>query len=72
VPGYQDEPGVRAGSQTETYAAIDFRVDNWRWEGVPFIVRTGKRLSRRQTEVVVHFKRTPQALFAQAPEGGSG
>ncbi len=68
VEGYRDEPGVRAGSQTETYAAIDFRVDNWRWEGVPFYVRTGKRLGRRQTEVAVHFKRTPQALFARAPE----
>ncbi len=69
VPGYRDEPGVQARSNTETYAAIDFRVDNWRWEGVPFYVRTGKRLSQQQTEVVVHFKRTPQALFARAPEG---
>jgi glucose-6-phosphate 1-dehydrogenase len=68
VAGYRDEPGVRAGSTTETYAAIDFRVDNWRWEGVPFYVRTGKRLARQRTEVVLHFKRTPQALFARAPE----
>lgn len=68
VTGYQDEPGVRADSRAETYAAIDFRVDNWRWEGVPFYVRTGKRLSGRHTEVVVHFKRTPQALFALPPE----
>jgi glucose-6-phosphate 1-dehydrogenase len=63
VPGYRDEPGVKARSVTETYAAIDFRIDNWRWAGVPFYVRTGKRLSRQQTEIVVHFKRTPQALF---------
>ncbi len=68
VPGYRDESGVKSHSDTETYAAIDFRIDNWRWEGVPFYVRTGKRLSRRHTEVVVHFKRTPQALFARAPE----
>ena len=68
VPGYRDEPGVQARSSTETYAAIDFRIDNWRWDGVPFYVRTGKRLSRQQTEVVVHFKRTPQALFARAPQ----
>ena len=68
VPGYRDEPGVQARSDTETYAAIDFRVDNWRWEGVPFYVRTGKRLSRQQTEIVVHFKRTPQALFARTPQ----
>ena len=68
VLGYREEPGVRAGSTTETYAAIDFRVDNWRWEGVPFYIRTGKRLARRRTEVVLHFKRTPQALFARAPQ----
>ena len=67
VPGYREEPGVHSRSTTETYAAIDFRVDNWRWEGVPFYVRTGKRLSSLRTEVVVHFKRTPQALFARAP-----
>ncbi len=68
VPGYRDEAGVKSQSDTETYAAIDFRIDNWRWEGVPFYVRTGKRLSRRHTEVVVHFKHTPQALFSRAPE----
>lgn len=68
VAGYRDEPGVSGASGTETYAAIDFRVDNWRWEGVPFYVRTGKRLGRRLTEVTVHFKRTPQALFAGTSE----
>jgi glucose-6-phosphate 1-dehydrogenase len=67
VAGYRDEPGVRAGSNTDTYAAVDFRIDNWRWEGVPFYLRSGKRLPCRQTDVVVHFKRTPQALFACAP-----
>ena len=67
VPGYRDEPGVQPRSNTETYAAIDFRIDNWRWDGVPFFVRTGKRLARQETEIVVHFKRTPQALFAHAP-----
>ena len=67
VPGYRDEPGVQPRSNTETYAAIDFRIDNWRWDGVPFYVRTGKRLARQETEIVVHFKRTPQALFAHAP-----
>ena len=59
---------VMGCSKIETYAAIDFRVDTWRWEGVPFYVRTGKRLSRQQTEIVVHFKRTPQALFARTPQ----
>ena len=72
VLAYRDEPGVQARSTTETYAAIDFRVDNWRWEGVPFYVRTGKRLNRQRTEVVVHFKRTPQALFARASEQPMG
>ncbi|MEO8196955.1 MAG: glucose-6-phosphate dehydrogenase [Thermoanaerobaculia bacterium] len=68
VAAYREETGVQARSNTETYAAIDFRIDNWRWEGVPFYVRTGKRLAHSRSEVVVHFKRTPQALFAHAPE----
>ncbi|MEO5815771.1 MAG: glucose-6-phosphate dehydrogenase, partial [Gemmatimonadaceae bacterium] len=67
VVAYRAEAGVPSSSDTDTYAAIDFRIDNWRWEGVPFYVRTGKRLAIRRTEVVVHFKRTPQALFARAP-----
>ncbi|MDQ2666653.1 MAG: glucose-6-phosphate dehydrogenase [Gemmatimonadota bacterium] len=68
VVAYRAEPGVQESSNTDTYAAIDFRIDNWRWEGVPFYVRTGKRLASRRTEVVVHFKRTPQALFARTPQ----
>ncbi|MGA3211041.1 MAG: glucose-6-phosphate dehydrogenase [Terriglobales bacterium] len=68
VPGYRTESGVNPNSMTETYAALEFYVDNWRWAGVPFFVRTGKRLARTTTEVVVHFKRTPQALFARTPD----
>jgi glucose-6-phosphate 1-dehydrogenase len=68
VPAYRDEPGVAPESSAETYAAVEFRVDNWRWSGVPFYVRTGKRLARSITEIAVHFKRTPQALFARTPE----
>jgi glucose-6-phosphate 1-dehydrogenase len=68
VPGYRQEPGVAKGSKTETYAAATFYIDNWRWAGVPFYVRTGKRLSRNLTEIDVHFKRTPQALFALTPD----
>jgi glucose-6-phosphate 1-dehydrogenase len=68
VPAYREEKGVAKNSLTETYAAIEFRVENWRWSGVPFYVRTGKRLARSITEVAVHFKRTPQALFARTPE----
>ena len=68
VPAYRDENGVAKGSVTETYAAVEFRVENWRWSGVPFYVRTGKRLARDVTEIAVHLKRTPQALFSRAPE----
>src|SRR5262249_27064199 len=67
VAGYRQEPGVRPDSSTETYVAIKLFVDNWRWAGVPFYVRTGKRLTRQMTEVRVRFKRTPQALFARTP-----
>jgi glucose-6-phosphate 1-dehydrogenase len=68
VPGYRQEPGVSPNSLTETFVAIEFYVDNWRWAGVPFYVRTGKRLARALTEVRVHFKRTPQALFSRTPD----
>ena len=67
VPGYRQEPGVNPKSNTETYVAVEFRVDNWRWAGVPFYVRAGKRLAKQLTEIAVHFKRTPQALFARNP-----
>jgi glucose-6-phosphate 1-dehydrogenase len=69
VPGYREEPGVGRDSGTETFAAAQFFIDNWRWSGVPFFVRTGKRLARNLTEIAVHFKRTPQQLFGQAPDG---
>jgi glucose-6-phosphate 1-dehydrogenase len=65
VPGYREEDGVNPESVTETYAALKFYVDNWRWGGVPFYIRTGKRLPTRVTEVVIHFKPTPHFLFSQ-------
>jgi glucose-6-phosphate 1-dehydrogenase len=68
VPGYQQESGVRPNSATETYVALEFYIDDWRWAGVPFFVRTGKRMPRPLTEIRVHFKRTPQALFARTPD----
>jgi len=68
VAGYRQEPAVRPNSSTETYVAIEFHVDNWRWAGVRFYVRTGKHLARQLTEVRVHFKRTPQTLFARTPD----
>jgi glucose-6-phosphate 1-dehydrogenase len=67
VPGYRQEPRVANNSVTETYVAVEFYVDNWRWAGVPFYIRTGKRLSGHVSEIRVHLKRTPQALFASTP-----
>ncbi|GAL06679.1 glucose-6-phosphate 1-dehydrogenase [Photobacterium aphoticum] len=67
--GYRDEPGVAEDSRTETYVGLKMFIDNWRWNGVPFYVRTGKRLPTRVTEVVIHFKKTPHPVFgANAPE----
>ena len=66
VPGYLEEPHVDAASSTETYAALKLSVDNWRWAGVPFYLRTGKRLSRKDTEVMIQFRRAPLALFRQS------
>ena len=65
VPGYREEEGVDPESVTETYAALKFYIDNWRWGGVPFYIRTGKRLPTRVSEVVIHFKPTPHFLFSQ-------
>jgi glucose-6-phosphate 1-dehydrogenase len=63
VPGYRQEPGVKPDSQTPTYAAVRFMVDNWRWQGVPFYLRSGKRLARRVSEVAVQFRRPPHQMF---------
>jgi glucose-6-phosphate 1-dehydrogenase len=63
VPGYRAEPNVKPDSRTETFAAFKLDVDNWRWADVPFYLRTGKRLARRYTEIVVQFRRVPHLLF---------
>jgi len=63
VPGYRQEPGVAPHSPTPTYAAMRLFVDNWRWEGVPFYLRSGKRLAKRVTEIAIEFKRPPMLLF---------
>jgi glucose-6-phosphate 1-dehydrogenase len=68
VSGYRDERGVATDSSVETYVALELRIENWRWAGVPFYVRTGKRLPRAVTEIAVHLKRTPQALFTRMPD----
>ena len=65
VPGYREERGVPFDSRTETYVAMKFFIDNWRWGGVPFYIRTGKRLPTKVTEVVIHFKQTPHYLFSR-------
>lgn len=66
VCSYTEEEGVPSDSTTETYAAVRLQVDNWRWSGTPFFLRAGKRLTRRVTEVAIHFKQPPHLLF----EGG--
>jgi glucose-6-phosphate 1-dehydrogenase len=68
VPGYREEKNVAPDSTTETYVALKLFIDNWRWAGVPFYVRTGKRLPKRVTEIAVQFKPTPHAPFAGAGE----
>ena len=65
VPGYLEEDGVPADSRTETYAAIRLEVDNWRWAGVPFYLRTGKRLARKVTEIAITLRPVPHVGFTQ-------
>lgn len=66
--GYRDEDGVAKDSRTETFIALKLFIDNWRWGGVPFYLRTGKRLPTRVTEIVIHFKPTPHQLFIENKE----
>jgi glucose-6-phosphate 1-dehydrogenase len=63
VPAYRQEKGVSPTSKIATFAAIEFEVDNWRWQGVPFYLRSGKRLATRTAEISVHFKRVPTSIF---------
>jgi glucose-6-phosphate 1-dehydrogenase len=71
VPGYLEEEGVPPDSTTETYAAVRLEVDNWRWAGVPFYLRTGKRLARKVTEIAVRLKPVPHLAFSQDGSLGS-
>ncbi len=64
VPGYREEPGIAPDSTTETYAALKLSINNWRWQGVPFYLRSGKRLAHRVSEIAIQFKRPPGTLFA--------
>ena len=63
VPGYREEAGVSPGSHTETFVALRTEISNWRWAGVPFYIRTGKRLAGRDARIVVNFRPTPHAIF---------
>jgi glucose-6-phosphate 1-dehydrogenase len=65
--GYRSEPGVNPESMTETFVALELEIDNWRWAGVPFYLRTGKRMTRRTTEIAIQFKKAPFALFRDTP-----
>ncbi|HEX5432855.1 MAG TPA: glucose-6-phosphate dehydrogenase, partial [Candidatus Angelobacter sp.] len=65
--GYRQETGVPPDSKTETFVALKLLIDNWRWAGVPFYLRTGKRLAARHTEVAIQFKRAPLVLFRDTP-----
>lgn len=66
VPAYADEPGVDPSRATETFAQVALFIDNWRWAGVPFVLRTGKALARKRREVIIHFKGVPHLAFAPA------
>jgi glucose-6-phosphate 1-dehydrogenase len=67
LPGYRNEPLVDPHSNTETFVALKLAIDNWRWADVPFYIRTGKRLPKRMTEVVIQFRRAPLVLFRDTP-----
>jgi glucose-6-phosphate 1-dehydrogenase len=69
VAAYREEAGVPPESTTATFAAIKLTIDNWRWAGVPFYLRTGKRMTRGLTEIAIHFKPTPHLMFPDQPRG---
>jgi glucose-6-phosphate 1-dehydrogenase len=65
--GYRSEPGVAGDSQTATFAAVRLAIDNWRWQGVPFYLRSGKHLAGKTTEIFIQFKSVPHVMFPLAP-----
>src|SRR5688572_9189121 len=66
VPGYNEEAGAKGGSDTETFVALRAEIDNWRWAGVPFYLRTGKRMQSRRTDIAIQFKSVPHNIFADS------
>jgi glucose-6-phosphate 1-dehydrogenase len=71
LPGFRDEEGVEPNAQTDTYSAVTFRIDNWRWAGVPFYIRSGKRLAKRVTDIAIFFHPAPHSPFLQAGAHGT-
>lgn len=71
VPGYREEPGVNPNSTTPTYVAMKFLIDNWRWQGVPFYLRTGKRLPKKVSEISIQFREVPFLIFQSASQQAS-
>ena len=69
APGYREEEGVDRGSRTSTFAAMKVFIDNWRWQGVPFYLRSGKRLASRKTEISIHFRQVPHSMFPDSVGG---
>lgn len=66
--GYLDAPSVAMGSQTPTYAAVQLHIDNWRWQGVPFYLRSGKAMAQKATEILIQFKQPPHMMFSMSPD----
>lgn len=71
VPGYREEPGVNPNSTTPTFVAMKFMIDNWRWQGVPFYLRTGKRLPKKVSEIAIQFRDVPLLIFQSAAQQAS-
>jgi glucose-6-phosphate 1-dehydrogenase len=72
VPGYLQEKGVKPDSKTETYVALRVTLNNWRWAGVPFYLRTGKRLPKRASEIAIQFREPPTQMFEVDSDGSNG
>ncbi|MGQ9425940.1 glucose-6-phosphate dehydrogenase [Gilvimarinus sp. F26214L] len=71
VPGYMEEEGARPGSNTETFVAVKAEIDNWRWAGVPFYLRTGKRMVERFSEIIIQFNEVPHSIFGEQMTSGA-
>jgi glucose-6-phosphate 1-dehydrogenase len=68
VPGYREEDGANPESTVQTFSALKLEIDNWRWKGVPFYMRTGKRMPKKVSEISIHFKEVPHLMFQSAAQ----